>query len=784
MTAIFQTGFRIAVAFAILGALATATIMLVPIRADMSVLLPEDRDGDLGALFASLRDGPANRTILISLGRRDGDAPLDAPRALSSAYRAALEETGLFEIVTNGAVQRDRDTLAPFFDHRYRLNPALDPASFTAEGLRAALQRLLRDLRGFSGRMLQEIMPADPTLRTLDVARYWQPPPTKTRQGVWVDADEAHVLLVARTKSTGFDMADQAATLGRMERAAESLAPNFGSLSLQMSGPSVIAVASREVAENESLHLVLVSVPLVAGLLILFLRRFSALPILFLPLGGGFVVAMAATAAIFGDVHVTTLGFGVTLLGIAVDYPLHLMAHVRAGQRPATAARRIWSALLIAVSTTIFAFLPLVGSSFPGLAQLGVFTVAGLATAVAITRWVLPLMMSASAQADADWGSDLPVAIHNALRVGRSVALVLGAAALTLLLLRQTPLWQQDLAALSPIPEALKLRDQALRRDLNVADPRYVLTIAGKDVDEALRRSEALMPGLQRLKSEKAIADFDMVARYLPSRERQEQVLRALPDEDRLRKNLGNALQGLSFKEGSFDPFLQSIAELRQVGPLTLPALSGSLLDTRLSPMILEAKDGIKALVLLRRLRNPAELREMVETSGVEGVRLLDLKQSAQDLMDGYREETLRWVAVGAALAFAMLAITLRSIHGIIAVAVPVFLSVLITTAAVAQISGSLSIFHLLGLLMVAGLGIDYAVFLRRTSEQFGDPDETSAAIRAVTLCAVTSFSVFALLATAAVPVLSQIGLTVAIGTVLSLLLGLVFTSPGRGRNL
>lgn len=784
MTSIIRTGFRIAVAFAILCALGAVTITFVPIRADMSVLLPDDGDGDLGALFAGLRDGPANRTILISLGRKDGEGSLDAPRALSLAYRAALEETGLFEFVTNGAMQRDKAALAPFFEYRYRLNPALNPASFTADGLRAALERLLRDLRGFSGGMLQEIMHADPTLRTLDVARLWEPPSTKTQQGVWVDADETHVLLLAQTRSTGFNLSEQAMTIARMRLAAENLAPVFGPLSLQMSGPSVIAVASREVAENESLHLLLVSVPLVAGLLILFLRRFSALPILFLPLGGGFIVATAVTAAIFGDVHVTTLGFGVTLLGIAVDYPLHLMAHVRAGQRPATAARRIWSALLIAVSTTIFAFLPLAGSSFPGLAQLGVFTVAGLATAVAVTRWVLPLLMSPSGQADADWGSDMPSAIHRSLRVGRSVALVLGAVALALLFLRQGPLWQQDLAALSPVPEALKLRDRTLRRDLNVADPRYVMTIAGRDVDEALRRSESLLPGLQRLAANGTIADFDLVARYLPSRERQEQVLRALPDEDRLRKNLGIALEGLSFKKGSFDPFLQSMAALRQEGPLTVSALSGSPLAMRLSPMILESKDGIKALVLLRHLRDPAELREMIAAAGVEGVRLLDIKHSAQELMDGYREETLRWIAVGAALAFAMLVITLRSVRGVVAVAVPVFLSVLITLAAVAQVSGSLSIFHLLGLLMVAGLGIDYAVFLRRASEQFGDPAETGAAIRAVTLCAVTSFSVFALLATAAVPVLSQIGLTVAIGTVLSLLLGLVFTSPGRGRSL
>lgn len=784
MTATIRTGLRIVTAFLLLAGLGAVVFLLTPIRADMSVLVPEGRNGDLGALYSSLRDGPANRTILMALGPAGDPEALQAPRALSVAFRGALDDTGMFDIVANGEARNSKAAIAPFFDHRYRLNPPLDVASFSEAGLRAALERLLRELRGFTGGVLQDIMPADPTLRTLAVASLWQPPPAAKRQGVWVDSGAKKVLLLAQTRDTGTDLARQAVTVERIRTVAKELEPRFGALSLQLSGPPVIAVASRDIAENESLRLILVSVPLVAGLLVLFLRRFSALPILFLPLAAAFILATAATAAIFREVHVTTLGFGVTLLGIAVDYPLHLMAHVRAGQRPATAARRIWGALLIAVSTTIFAFLPLTGSSFPGLAQLGVFTVVGLATAVAVTRWVLPMLMNATGQADADWGTDMPSAIHTALRIGRVPALVLGAAALALLLMRQAPLWQQDLAALSPIPETLKQRDRDLRRDLNVADPRYVLTIAGRNLDKALRRSESLMPRLEALRARGAMASFDTVARYLPSGERQDRILKALPDDASLRENLANALKEMPFKAGTFDPFLQAIDTLRQDGPLTMAGLAGSPLAGRLSPMILRSENEIKVLVLLRRLRNPAELRDVIENSGGDGVRFLDLKQSAQDLMDGYRAETLRWVTLGAALALGMLVVTLRSARGVFAVAIPVFLSVLVTMAAVAQIAGSLSIFHLLGLMMVAGLGIDYAVFLRRAGEQISDPAETSAAVRAVTLCAVTSFSVFTLLATAAVPVLSQIGMTVAIGTAASLLLGLIFTAPARGRTL
>jgi len=783
MTAGIRRGARLIVAFAIFAGIVAVILSHVPIRADMSVLLPEGEDGDLALLFTSLREGPASRTILISLAPERGAGLIENPRSLSHAFRMALENTGRFDLVADGELPQDKTAILPFFDYRYRLNPSLEIETFSEAGLRRALERLLRDLYGFKGALIQDFMAADPTLRSLEVAALWKAPPTRMRQGVWVDKDGTGVLFVAQTKGVGFELEAQAETIRRMRQAAARMESEFGPLKLTMSGPSVIAVASRDVAENESFRLILISVPLVAGLLILFLRRLSALPLLFLPLCAGFAAGTAVTAAVFGDVHITTLGFGVTLLGIAVDYPLHLMARVRSGQRPVTAARGIWGALLIAAMTTVIAFLPLTVSSFPGLAQLGVFSVVGLLAAVATTRWVLPGLMGAVGRGEADWDSAMPGAFHRRLRAGRILAFVAGMAALAVLLLRHEPLWQQDLASLSPIPESVRAQDQLLRRDLHVTDPRYVLIVEGGDEEEVLRRSEALLPSLTSLEDAGAIAGFDMVARYLPSRAAQAKRLAALPDDEILRDRLDAALKGIPFKAGTFDPFLGAIARVRQEGPIGLDDLTRSPLSGRLNSMMLDTRDGMKALVLLRGLRNPAELRKMIEMSGNEGVRYLDLKESAQRLMDGYRAETLRWVAIGAALAFGLLVATLRSVRGVAAVALPVGLSVLVTTAVMAQLAGSLSIFHLLGLLMVAGLGIDYAVFLRHGGNRGDEDAETGDAVRAVTLCAVTSFSVFALLATASVPILSQIGCTVAVGSALSYLFGLAFTAPGRSRT-
>ncbi|MEM9684172.1 MAG: MMPL family transporter, partial [Pseudomonadota bacterium] len=757
----------LAVAYAVLAGIGFAVFSVVAIRADMTVLLPERQDGELALLFRSLRDSPANRTVMIALAPED-EKTARAPRALSRAFRLALEETGLFGLVANGEVDNSIAALRPFIDHRYRLNPPLDPDSFSATGLRDALEDLLKALRGFGGSVVQDIMGEDPTLRTLKVTSLWRQPVATTRQGIWVSQDGNRLLLLAQTKEAGFDLAAQAGAISAIREATTRLEGKFGPLELSMSGPSVIAVESRDLAERESERLIILSVPLVAIVLFLFLRRIAALPLLFLPLASGFLAGTCVVALFFGDIHVTTLGFGVTLLGIAVDYPLHLMARIGPRLSPVLAARRIGAALFVAVTTTMIAFLPLSVSSFPGLAQLGVFTVTGLAVAAAVTRGVLPYILADRAVVRGDVESGWLGHVHAGMHAGRYLALAAGVAAVALVGFRGEPVWQQDLAALSPIPEALRSQDQALRRDLNVVDPRVLLTVDAATAEQALERSAALIEPLRRFQQSGKLLSFDLAARYLPTKADQASWLGALPSSSDLRANLQTALEGLPFRAATFEAFPVAVAAAREAGPIGLEDLSGTPLYTRLAPMMLRAEDGAKALIFLRGLQNPGELRAIVEESGIEGVRYVDLKAAAQSLMDRYRTETLRWVAFGALLALGLLAVVLRSARAVGAVAVPVLLSVAITTAILVVMNTGLSIFHLLGLMMVAGLGVDYAVFLRREDAMADDASEDGERVRAVLLCAATSFSVFALLATAAVPVLSQIGTTVAIGSAFS----------------
>jgi predicted exporter len=114
-----------------------------------------------------------------------------------------------------------------------------------------------------------------------------------------------------------------------------------------------------------------------------------------------------------------------------------------------------------------------------------------------------------------------------------------------------------------------------------------------------------------------------------------------------------------------------------------------------------------------------------------------------------------------------------------------VAVSVLVTAGVLVVVGTSLSVFHLLGLMVVAGLGLDYAIFLREAAEserpraqvKGGEGDAHGRdARRSVVICAVTSTTVFAILSGAEFPMLAQLGTTVAIGAAMSLVFGVIFT--------
>ena len=758
-------------------AVAVLVVARGTISTDMSAFLPRSPTPGQQVLVDQLRSGVVSRLILIGI---EG-APPEQLAALSKALAARLREAPEFALVANGediALAADRDFL---WRNRYLLSPAVTAEHFTPAALHAALERDLGLLGSSAGLLVKRSLPADPTGEILVLADALaggaQQPPT--RDGVWINATGTRAVLLAHARAAGFDIDGQAQALAAIDRAfaeAKPTVPGSAAARLLTSGPGVFAVRSRLAMQEDVSRLSLIATGLVAGLLLLAYGSVRVLALAFLPVASGALVGIAAVELGFGFVHGITLGFGVTLIGEAVDYAIYLFTQTAPGSPTDRTLPRIWPTLRLGVLTSIVGFSAMLASSFTGFAQLGLFTIAGLLVAVAVTRWVLPALMTRGfAQRRTDRVAPRLLAGVRGLHRGRWPLAVLALLGVGALAAHRGALWEDELQSLSPVPVADQQLDRALRQDSGAPDVRHLVMIEAPDAERALQASAQLGRRLDALVAAGALTGFEAPDRYLPSLAVQRARQAALPDRATLSDTLQQALAGLPFRADIFAPFRDDVAAARRQHLLTPDDLHDTGLGLRLDSLLFARPPGWVALLPLRGVAEPESLAKTVAAWGEPGVTFLDLKRESDRLLAHYRDEALTLALLGVVAIVVLLAVSLRGVRRVLAVVVPLAGAVVVT-AGLLSLGGRLSIFNLFGLLLVVAVGSNYCLFFERQRLDAPEAARVVASLALANLCTVIGFGV---LAGSRIPVLHGIGTTVALGALLSLIFAAVF-APRR----
>ncbi|MES2356417.1 MAG: MMPL family transporter [Pseudomonadota bacterium] len=738
-----------------------AVISRTQFNADLSAFLPRTPTPAQQLLVEQLRDGVVSRLILIGL---EGDTP-EALAQISKRLATQLRKTDRFASINNGedtGLEKDRDFL---WQHRYLLSPAVTADHFSPAALREALEEDLQLLGSPAGMLLQRILPNDPSGELLRVIEQFegQSKPAM-QQGVWFSKNGRRALLVAQTKAAGSDIDGQDEALASIRSVFDETRGN-GAAQLLLTGPGVFAVSSRSVIQGDASRFSTIATVLIASMLLVLYRSPRVLVLGLLPVVTGGLAGIAAVSLGFGSVHGITLGFGVTLIGEGVDYAIYLFTQIVPGTAPQNTLKRIWPTLRLGVFTSICGFSAMLLSGFPGLAQLGLFSIAGLVVAVAVTRYVLPALLPTgfSAQMTASIAPTIMAVVRRAPKL-RYVLLLAVVIAGTLLFVKRDFLWSDDLASLSPIPKREQLLDEELRRDIGAPDIRHLIVVSAPDENAALLGSEKTVEILQRLAKQGVLQGFDSPAIYLPSREAQRTRQAAIPAPDVLRENLRQAANELPFRPELFEPFLKDAATAKTQPLIDRTSLQGTSLGLKFDTLLVKRSNGWAAMLPLRGVADPVVLAK--ELSSIPDVVLLDLKHESDHLYQTYRHEVVTYSLLGALAIVILLFASLRSPRRVFGVLAPLAAAVAITAALLVVCGYKLSIFHLVGLLLVVAVGSNYALFFDRQSSDEQGRERTIVSLLFANIATVIGFG---LLSFSSVPVLNAIGMTVGIGAVLSL---------------
>jgi predicted exporter len=780
--------------------------------ADLSAFLPRSPSAGQRVLVDQLRDGLVSRLILVGI---EGGDPA-ARATLSRDMAAALRGDAQFASVNNGEPVSEARDQQFIFAHRYVLSPAVTPERFSADGLHQALGDSLDLLGSSAGMFTKDLLPHDPTgeVATL-VNRLDGGAQPSSQDGVWASRDGKRAVLVVQTTGAGSDTDAQARAMATVQHAFDTATralPNPASYRLLMTGPGVFSVETRDNIRHDVARLSAVSLVLIVALLLVVYRSPFTLVLGLLPVLSGVAAGLGAVSLAFGTVHGITLGFGTTLIGEAVDYSIYLFVQSSRMQTRDTAASAAgsssvrgdaalrewiatyWPTIRLGVLTSICGFASMLFSGFPGLVQLGLYSIAGLTTAALVTRFVLPHLRGArfAIRDVAPLGARLASITAAAPRLRWPLVALLVASVATLVFHRQH-VWSHELSALSPVSRQSQALDESLRADVGAPDVRYLVVISGASQEAVLEGAEKVSAQLQPLVDKGVLAGYESPALYLPSVAAQRARLASLPPADVLTARMHEAVanQAISVKPEAFAPFIADVQAARQQPLLQRADLRGTSMALAVDALLTERAGRWSAMLSLRApdhapdsAHNAAHastadepsldantIRAAVASARVPDALFVDMKAEADRLYINYVREDIHLSLAGLGAIVVLLLIALRSPQAVVRTLAPLVAAVLVVSAGLALAGEQLTILHLIGMLLIVAVGSNYALFFNKPNhDASGLPRIAPQTLVSLLIANLATVAGFGLLALARVPLLKAFGLTVGPGAILALL--------------
>lgn len=725
-------------------------------------------------LSRALAESELSRTMVFTLRAEDPGVAVRAAERMAGILRHDPEVASLRFEVPTGIEEAVHDLYFPrrfMFVDDGPLEGVL--GRFQRGHLEAAARDLKRELSLPTGAAVKAIAPKDPwllfpkRLEALQEAQKGALRPVEGHLSV-EDGDGRWVVMFLTTHHSAFDGAAQAPLERQIQQAIAEVGEG---VVVERSAMHRFAVASERSIRADVTRISTLST---VGIVLLFLFAFRSpriLVIALLPLVVGMAAAGATTSLIFGQIHGLTLAFGATLLGVCVDYPIHFFAHhtlePAEGGAQAT-ARRIWAGLAIGSLTSAVGFAALGFASFPGLQEMGVFATVGVLAALITTRLLLPELVAE--------GRPRPLGLQrlagrldgalDAMQDRRwALAVLPGLALLICVVGLGRVRWIDDTRALNRLEVSSLAEDQRVRSRVSRVETSQVVVASGADLEEALRRNDGAYARLQSLEGETEVS-VQSLHPFLWSVALQRRNADAFATAPALGDRFRAALSAEGFAPTAFEGLEAEF--MKPVEPLRMEDLLRSPLGPVVSPFVVSlgtGDDGQTRTGVLSFLRGAQDV-EAVRTTleDLQGVELFDQHAFMERVYREYRTRTLELVGFGLLGVLGVIAWRYRRPRVILAAFVPAVIAATTTLALLGLAGVEVHLLHLVALLLVLSMGVDYGVFLAESSRA-----ATAATLVGLVVACLSTVLGFGLLALSSNPAMQALGYTTGIGVVLSL---------------
>lgn len=480
-------------------------------------------------------------------------------------------------------------------------------------------------------------------------------------------------------------------------------------------GPSVGVYNARQIKKDTILTSSLALLIIIVFISLVFKRKRS-IPLIITPVLFGGLFALFLIFFIKGSISAIAVGAGSAVMGIALSYSIHMLAHQNHVSTVQQLIKEIAYPLTVGSFTTIGAFMGLIFTSSDLLRDFGLFASLALVGTTLFCLIYLPHFLKG--QADVKQGRVLRIIEKiNAYSYEKNKWLVGGILLITIICLftSQKVGFNNDMMSLNYEPQHLKQSEEKLMQLFDSDEKTVLFVSVGKDMNQATETYAITNQKLSTLKDQGLIKDYASASQFLISPQEQQLRLKRWKDywtdekQQQIRKQLETAATEYRFRPGSFDPFYQWLNQ--PFGEYHYTAqeddLSGKLLNEWQT-----SADSITMLISQIRISDQNKETVYQNLSKTQDVVIFDRSYFANKWVSAINDDFYLILYISSFLIFFALWFS----YGRIELTLMSFLPMLVSWVIILGLMGILGIeFNIINIILstfIFGIGDDFSIFI------------------------------------------------------------------------
>jgi hypothetical protein len=575
----------------------------------------------------------------------------------------------------------------------------------------------------------------------------------KLKNGFLVNNDETNILLFITPTYPSSATVENKPLSDGLYALEKKLSQSYNSnINTSFFGAAMVAVANAGQVKNDIQFTVSIAMTLLLVLLVFFYRKLALPFILFAPTVFGALLALAILYLIRPHISAISLGIGAILLGVTLDYALHILTHIRNGNKIDKLYAEVAPAILMSSLTTASAFLCLLFLDSQALQDLGIFAAVSVTGASVFALLFIPQVY----QHKKELVQKKTVLDRLAIFEIHKNKWALGLLALMFIISLFTynkVIFNQDISKLNYESDVLIAAREKLEKLTDIESKSVYLSTYGEDQEKVLQRNDTIFKELLALKKDKVLVNYTSVGSLVKSQKSQQEKIHlwnnfwAAQRVDSLQNNMSKFGTTLGFKEDTFTPFytwLQDDFSTLSVADFeTIPALSTK-------NYITTDDNGTTITSLLKLDESDLETIE-ANFKDFPNTLLINRKQVNESFLGTLRNDFNKLLIYSLLVVLFILLLFYRSLSLTLVTAIPIFLTWFLTVGLMGLFKMEFNIFNIIICSFIFGLGVDYSIFITngllseyRTGEKIIASHKTSILLSVITTIAGVGVMVFA----------------------------------------